>query len=272
MTNNSDFESYKAKEKVKSLALLLVFGVILGGVWEYQKTQTSLDSVWIVYDLKEVKFVEANKKTKDDEARVIVEPLVEDGAKEIKAEVAEEVLEPKVSDEKNEAILQDIEEKGKDEDVSLEEKNEVVETKGVDEDKSSDEQVVEEVKIEVQEQDAVYELLGYMGEIKDKLNNVEVPVLVLDKVIVKAEESKPLEENANFKDGEIEIYDSELGVVGVEKVEVVTENDESQKTEEGNTQVIENKEENIEDKPEEVIEETIDMMKNIVNRNMEEKQ
>ena len=238
MTNNSDFESYKAKEKVKSLALLLVFGIILGGVWEYQKTQTSLDSVWILYNVtNEVDGLSNQKAEKVEVIETSKEEVVE-------AEKVEVVETPK-------------------EEVVEVEKVEVVETT-----KEDGQQEVVENEVD---KNAAGEFLGYMGEIKDKLNSIDIPVMALDKIVVKIDESKPLEENANFKDGEIEIYDSELGVVGVEKVEIVTEKDESQKEEVTDNQSVENKEENSQEIIEEEVEETIDMMKNIINRNMEEK-
>ncbi len=222
MTNNSDFESYKAKEKVKVLVLLLVFGIMLGGVWEYQKAQTSLDGVWIVYNVtNEV-----------------------DGLSNQKAEKVEVIETPK-------------------EEVVEVEKIEVVETP-----KEDGQQEVVENEVD---KNAAGEFLGYMGEIKDKLNSIDIPVMALDKIVVKIDESKPLEENADFKEGEIEIYDSERGVVAIEKVEIVTEKDESQKEEVTDNQSVENKEENSQEIIEEEVEETIDMMKNIINRNMKEK-
>ena len=38
MNTNNDIEKIKAKEKVKVLTLLLVFFVLLGGIWEYQNS------------------------------------------------------------------------------------------------------------------------------------------------------------------------------------------------------------------------------------------
>ena len=254
MTNNSDFESYKAKEKVKSLALLLVFGIILGGVWEYQKTQTSLDSVWILYNVTNEVDGLSNQKAEKVE---VIETSKEEVVEAEKVEVVETPKEEVVEAEKVEVV-----ETPKEEVVEVE-KVEVVETT-----KEDGQQEVVENEVD---KNAAGEFLGYMGEIKDKLNSIDIPVMALDKIVVKIDESKPLEENANFKDGEIEIYDSELGVVGVEKVEIVTEKDESQKEEVTDNQSVENKEENSQEIIEEEVEETIDMMKNIINRNMEEK-
>ena len=49
MNTNNDIEKIKAKEKVKVLTLLLVFFVLLGGIWEYQNSYLPLNNIVVVY-------------------------------------------------------------------------------------------------------------------------------------------------------------------------------------------------------------------------------
>ena len=49
MNNIEDVEKLKAKDKVNVLMLLLMFAIIGGGVWEFFKSQTSLDKMIVVY-------------------------------------------------------------------------------------------------------------------------------------------------------------------------------------------------------------------------------
>ena len=125
----------------------------------------------------------------------------------------------------------------------------------------------EETKIETNDNaDSVNELLEYMGDVKERLNDINMPEISLDKVIAEKYEDEIVENVVQFKEGELEIYDSNKGVVAIEKVEVVNENLESQEESLKEEQVIENKEEKNVAEIVETEDGTIDLMKTIVNR------
>lgn len=214
MNTNNDIEKIKAKEKVKVLTLLLVFFVLLGGIWEYQNSYLPLDNIVVVY--KPVSKEPINKKEgelKDDITVINEENKIEDKA--VKVE-------------------------------------------------------------EVDNSKALEEFLGYMDEVKNNLQEVEKPVMVLDKIIQEPEIKEEKMEVNPFEDGKLEIYDSEKGIVKVEEVKKVEEIkkedvkedkiDESLNIKEIEEQVFESKKENIDGNISDSVDGTIDMMKNIVGK------
>ena len=107
--------------------------------------------------------------------------------------------------------------------------------------------VLEEKAVEAKVRETSYENVGveflnYIEHVKAEVENVEPKVFVLDRIVV---EKKEVEKNEEipFKDGQIEVYDSEKGVV-----DVIVEEDnkvETAITEEVNE--VENVEEKVED-------------------------
>ena len=236
MVNDANLEKIKAREKVKVWALLLLFCGALSGVWEYYKTQTSLSEILVVY---------APNVTNDINNDVVEIKPIEQNIKTVEEEAPRQESKIDIEEDKVVENLENAEVK----EVEQEEVN-------IDNESSND---------------AVGELLNYMGDVKERLNNVTMPEIALDKVIERVEEIKPKEEIITFKEGELEIYDTNKGVVAVEKVEIVKDDDESQELKKDDTQVLENKEENVNIENVEVVDGTIDMMKSIVERNMDEK-
>lgn len=222
MNTNNDIEKLKAKEKVKVLTLLLVFLVLLGGIWEYQNSYLPLDNMIVVY-----------------------KPYNKEVANKQDVEVKDEVTKANVGDE-------------------FEDKTIKVE--------------------EVDNSKALEEFLGYMDEVKNNLQEIEKPVLILDKIVQEPEVKIEKKEVNPFEEGKLEIYDSEKGIVKVEDVKKVeepkldekkvdeikkeevveTKNDESLNIKEIEEQVFENKEEINNGNVEISSDGTIDMMKNIV--------
>ncbi len=222
MNTNNDIEKLKAKEKVKVLTLLLVFLVLLGGIWEYQNSYLPLDNMIVVY-----------------------KPYNKEVANKQDVEVKDEVTKANVGYE------------------------------------------IEDKTIKVEEVDnskALEEFLGYMDEVKNNLQEIEKPVLILDKIVQEPEVKIEKKEVNPFEEGKLEIYDSEKGIVKVEDVKKVeepkldekkvdeikkeevveTKNDESLNIKEIEEQVFENKEEINNGNVEISSDGTIDMMKNIV--------
>ncbi|MBE6462434.1 MAG: hypothetical protein E7005_01595 [Alphaproteobacteria bacterium] len=224
MNTNNDIEKIKAKEKVKVLTLLLVFFVLLGGIWEYQNSYLPLDNIVVVY-----------------------KPVSKDAINKEEGE--------------------------------LKEKTEVIKEENKIKDKS------EKVE-EIDNSKAMEEFLGYMDEVKNNLQEIEKPVMVLDKIIQEPEIKEEKKEVNPFEDGKLEIYDSEKGIVKVEEVKKVEEIkkeekkveeikkedvkedkiDESLNIKEIEEQVFESKEENIDGNISDSVDGTIDMMKNIVGK------
>ena len=233
MVNDANLEKIKAREKVKVWALLLLFCGALSGVWEYYKTQTSLSEILVVYV--------PNVTNNINNGVVEIKP-VEQNIKTVEEEAQKQETKTDVEEDRVVENLENVE-------VKQEEVN-------VDNESN---------------RDVVGELLNYMGDVKERLNNVTMPEIALDKVIERVEEIKPKEEIITFKEGELEIYDTNKGVVAVERVEIVKDDDESQILKKDIGQVIENNKESVDTENAEVIDGTIDMMKSIVERNMEEK-
>ena len=220
MNTNNDIEKIKAKEKVKVLTLLLVFFVLLGGIWEYQNSYLPLDNIVVVY-----------------------KPVSKEA----------------INNEEGE----------------LKEKTEVIKEENKIEDKAEKVEVIDNSK-------AMEEFLGYMDEVKNNLQEIEKPVMVLDKIIQEPEIKEEKKEVNPFEDGKLEIYDSEKGIVKVEEVKKVEEIkkeekkveeikkedkiDESLNIKEIEEQVFESKGENIDGNISDSVDGTIDMMKNIVGK------
>ena len=220
MNTNNDIEKIKAKEKVKVLTLLLVFFVLLGGIWEYQNSYLPLDNIVVVY-----------------------KPVSKEA----------------INNEEGE----------------LKEKTEVIKEENKIEDKAEKVEVIDNSK-------AMEEFLGYMDEVKNNLQEIEKPVMVLDKIIQEPEIKEEKKEVNPFEDGKLEIYDSEKGIVKVEEVKKVEEIkkeekkveeikkedkiDESLNIKEIEEQVFESKGENIDGNIIDSVDGTIDMMKNIVGK------
>ena len=237
MNTNNDIEKIKAEEKVKVLTLLLLFFVLLGGVWEYQKSHSSLDSIIVVY--------KSSNEEIGEEKRVVDNNVVEN--------VKEERQEDNAKSQSEEQSLGD-------------------------------------------NSQILNEFFQYMDDVKNSLEEIEKPVLVLDKIIQVEEVVKEKAEVNPFEEGKLEIYDTEKGIVKIEEVkneeiesaksivvdkkieaEVVNElvedadsdveNNESLHVEDIESQVFENNKEKIDEEDVVSSDGTIDMMKNIIKRN-----
>ena len=111
-------------------------------------------------------------------------------------------------------------------------KDEVVVKENIEKENVSDDQ-----NVEVKNNNIVAEFVAEIDEINQKLDDVKKPESALDKIIpleVKKEEKK---EQVIFKDGEIEVFDDKNGVVKVESIPVVENNDEISVTEENTDNV-----------------------------------
>ena len=156
--------------------------------------------------------------------------------------------------------------------------------------------VVEEVKKEIENkslknEQAMEEFLGYLKQIKSDVEGVSDKEFVLDKIKID-EKKEDAVNDVSFKNGQIEVYDSDKGIVdviieekvdevldviseekikeevneeiSVEVVEEVIENHESLNNDVVLEEVIENKEENGAKDTVEVEGETVNLMESII--------
>lgn len=160
--------------------------------------------------------------------------------------------------------------------------------------------VVEEVKKEIENkslknEQAMEEFLGYLKQIKSDVEGVSDKEFVLDKIKID-EKKEDVVNDVSFKNGQIEVYDSDKGIVdviieekvdevldviseekinekvnekvneeiSVEVVEEVIENHESLNNDVVLEEVIENKEENSADVVVDIENETVNLMENII--------
>ena len=155
-----------------------------------------------------------------------------------------------------------------------------------------EENVVVEDKKEIESkilknEQAIGEFLGYLKQIKSDVEGISDKEFVLDKIKID-EKKEEVVEDVSFKNGQIEVYDSDKGVVdviveekidevdegkseekineeiSVEVIEEVVENHESLKNEEALKEVIDNKEENSADVVADIENETVNLMENII--------
>ena len=156
--------------------------------------------------------------------------------------------------------------------------------------------VVEEVKKEIENkslknEQAMEEFLGYLKQIKSNVEGVSDKEFVLDKIKID-EKKEDVVNDVSFKNGQIEVYDSDKGIVdviieekvdevldviseekinekvneeiSVEVVEEVIENHESLNNDVVLEEVIENKEENSAKDTVEEEGETVNLMESII--------
>ncbi len=152
-----------------------------------------------------------------------------------------------------------------------------------------EENVVVEDKKEIESkslknEQAIGEFLGYLKQIKSDVEGISDKEFVLDKIKID-EKKEEVVEDLSFKNGQIEVYDSDKGIVdviveekidevkseekineelSVEVIKEVVENHESLKNEEALKEVIDNKEENSADVVIDIENETVNLMENII--------
>lgn len=251
MNNNEEILRIEAKEQVRVFALVVVFLFALGGVWEFKNSQMPLDDLLVV-----VRGEMENDKVLNNDDVVAIK-------NEVKKENEEVVIA-----EKNDNKIEKVEEVSHtDVKVEKESQSEMMDNK------------IESGVISGEESlKLIDDYWNYFKDINAKVESVELNNR-LDKIEAREIVVEKISENP-FKEGVIEIYDANKGVVDVEKVNEEKESVKKESTEkevkeesflkdEKKVEVIENKEEIVNDV--EVVDENgaIDMMKNIINGNKE---
>ena len=251
MNNNEEILRIEAKEQVRVFALVVVFLFALGGVWEFKNSQMPLDDLLVV-----VRGEMENDKVLNNDDVVAIK-------NEVKKENEEVVIA-----EKNDNKIEKVEEVSHtDVKVEKESQSEMMDNK------------IESGVISGEESlKLIDDYWNYFKDINAKVESVELNNR-LDKIEAREIVVEKISENP-FKEGVIEIYDANKGVVDVEKVNEEKESVKKESTEkevkeesflkdEKKVEVIENKEEIVKDV--EVVDENgaIDMMKNIINGNKE---
>ena len=243
MNNNEEILRIEAKEQVRVFALVVVFLFALGGVWEFKNSQMPLDDLLVV-----VRGEMENDKVLNNDDVVAIK-------NEVKKENEEVVIA-----EKNDNKIEKVEEVSHtDVKVEKESQSEMMDNK------------IESGVISGEESlKLIDDYWNYFKDINAKVESVELNNR-LDKIEAREIVVEKISENP-FKEGVIEIYDANKGVVDVEKVNEEKESVKKESTEkevkeesflkdEKKVEVIENKEEIVNDV--EVVDENgaIDMMK-----------